>query len=204
MNIFQMKTKPHGIPRLRQFIDEKFVCIGWPGIDNLENVDKNEIKKRLAEEYGYTGRKLGNALGQVNTFINTMQKGDIIIITERDWAYIGTVGKYVYEQKYDNYQDGMCHRRSVEWSDKILINSLDSSLQRLLSNRNTICQYPESVEESGIDNILGKQPLLNKEKTAKLESLFEEALAILENELKSEDPERRIKAATELIRLKNN
>lgn len=204
MNIFQMKTKPHGIPRLRQFIDEKFVCIGWPGIDNLENVDKNEIKKRLAEEYGYTGHKLGNALGQVNTFINTMQKGDIIIITERDWAYIGTVGEYVYEQKYDNYQDGMCHRRSVEWSDKILINSLDSSLQRLLSNRNTICQYPESVEDSGIDNILGKQPLLNKENTAKLESLFEEALAILENELKSEDPERRIKAATELIRLKNN
>lgn len=203
MNIFQMKCRPHDIPRFRQFIDEKFVCIGWPGIDNLENADKDEIRKRLSEEYGYTGHKLGNALGQVNTFVNTMKKGDIVFITEKNWAYIGTVDEYVYEQKYDNYQDGMCHRRSVEWSDKVLINSLDSSLQKLLSNRNTICQYPESLEESGLDKILGKQPLLNKDNAAKLDTLFAEALAILEEELKSEDPDRRLKAATELIRLKN-
>jgi predicted Mrr-cat superfamily restriction endonuclease len=204
MNIFQMKTKPHGNERFREFIDGKFVCIGWPGIGNLENVGKDEIRDRLQQTYYYTGHKLGNALGQVNTFVNTMKNGDAVIIAEKDWAYIGTVKDYTYEQQYDNDKDGMCHRRSVEWTDKILVTNLESGIRRLISNRNTICQYPESIEESGLDKILGKQPSLSKENSAKFDSLFRDALAVLEEELKSEDSDRRLKAAAELIRLKSN
>lgn len=204
MNVFQMKTKPHGIERFREFIEEQFICIGWPGIGNLEQVSKDEIRDRIEETYGYTGHKLGNSLGQVNTFVNTMKNGDVVLIAQKDWAYIGTVGDYIYEQQYDNDQDGMCHRRSVEWTDRVLITNLESSIQRFISNRNTICQYPESIEESGLDKILGKQLSFSKENSAKLDSLFRDALTILEQELKSTDPERRLKAATELIRLKNN
>lgn len=204
MNIFQMKTKPHGIERGREFIDENFVCIGWPGIGNLEQTSKDEIRDRLEKTYGYTGHRLGNALGQVNTFINTMKTGDVVIIVEKDRAYIGTVGDYAYEVQFDNSQDGMCHRRSVEWTDRVLITDLESSIQRLISNRNTICQYPESIEESGLDKVLGKQHSFNKEDSAKLDSLIREALTVLEEELKSTDPDRRLKAAAELIRLKSN
>lgn len=204
MNIFQMKTKPHGIERSREFIDQKFVCIGWPGIGNLDQVSKDEIRVRLKKTYGYTGHKLGNALGQVNTFVNTMKTGDVILIAEKDWAYIGIVGDYVYEQQHDNDQKGMCHRRNVEWTDRVLITNLESSIQRLISNRNTICQYPGSIEEAGFDKILSKQPSLNKENSARLDSLFSDALTVLEEELKSTDSERRLKAATELIRLKNS
>lgn len=204
MNIFQIKTKPHGIERFREFIDGEFICIGWPGIGNLEQVSKDEIRNRLEQKYGYTGHKLGNALGQVNTFVNTMKKGDTVLVAEKDWVFVGTVGEYKYEKQYDNDQDGMCHRRSVEWIERVQITSLESSIQRLISNRNTICQYPESIEESGLQKVFGKEPSLSKENTAKLDSLFRDALAILEEELKSTDPERRLKAATELIRLKSN
>ena len=62
-----MKTKPHNIHRFQQFIKENFVCIGWPGIGDLHGVNKDEIRNRISNEYGYTGHKLGNALGQVNT-----------------------------------------------------------------------------------------------------------------------------------------
>lgn len=204
MNIFQMKTKPHGIERIREFIDEKFVCIGWPGIGNLEQMNKDKIRDKLEQTYGYTGHRLGNALGQVNTFVNTMKTGDVVLITEKNLVYIGIVGDYTYEQQYDNDKDGACHRRSVEWLNKVLFTNLESSIQRLVSNRNTICQYPELIEESVLEKILGKQSSVNKEDSAKLDSLFRDALTILEQELKSEDPERRLKAATELIKLKNN
>ena len=209
MKIFQMKTKPHGIERFQEFIRENYVCIGWPGIGNLDGVSKDEIKERIAYEYEQTGHKLGNSLGQVNTFVNTMQNGDIVFITEKDWAYVGRVGYYFYEPKYDNAMDGMCHRRSVEWIDKIYFRDLPSGFQRLLNNRNTICQYPDSVEESGIDKLLGnsklleKDTLITKENNNRIDNLFSEALAILESELKSEDPDRRLKAATELIRLRS-
>ncbi|SHF51971.1 hypothetical protein [Caloramator proteoclasticus] len=204
MNVFQMKTKPHGIQRFKQFIEEGFVCIGWPGIGDLHGIDKDEIKQRLIKRYGYTGHELGYALGQVNAFVNTMQDGDIVIIKEKGWAYIGIVGEYVYEQQYDNDQDGMCHRRKVEWKNRILINELPTSLQKLLNNRNTISQYPNLLEETELDEILGKKQLIKKEEIEMLDNLFTEALAVLEEELKSIDPDRKLKAAIELIRLKNS
>ncbi|WP_460269274.1 hypothetical protein [Clostridium sp. CTA-19] len=199
-----MKTKPHGIERFRQFIDEGFVCIGWPGIGDLEQASIDEIRSRIKKAYKYEAHKLGNALGQVNTFVNTMKTGDIVFIVENDYTYVGKVGKYVYEEQYDNDKDGMCHRRSVEWIDRNLINELDSGIQKLISNRNTICKYPQSIKESELSKLVGKQASIDKENLEKLDELFINALKILEEELKSTDPGRRLKAATELIRLKRN
>lgn len=203
MNIFQIKTKPHGIERFNEFISENFICIGWPGIGNLQHENKDEIRTRLENRYNIIGHKLGNALGQVNTFVNTMKKDDVVLIGEREWAYIGIVGDYKYEQCFDNDIDGMCHRRTVEWINKILIKDLNSSIQKLLSNRNTICQYPETIKSSELDAYIKKQSHVSVENSLRLEELFSNALDVLEAELKSEDPERRLKAATELIRLKN-
>lgn len=203
MNMFQIKSKPHGTDRFRQFIDEKFVCIGWPGIGNLEQVSKEEIKARLEKRYGYKGHELGNALGHVNAFVNTMKSGDAVFVAEKEWAYVGTVGDYEYEALFDNDQDGMCHRRKVEWLNRVKIADLEPSIQRLINNRNTISRYPESIEEAGIEQYLSKQPSLTKEDSTKLDNLFRDALMVLEEELKSGDPERRIKAASEILRLKS-
>lgn len=204
MNVFQMKTKPHDIEHIREFIDENFVCIGWPGIENLQQVNKDEIRDRLKKVYNVTGHRLGNMLGQVNCFVNTMRKGDIVLITERDWANIGVLGDYDYNLQYDNGQDGMCHRRNVEWITRIMIKDLDSSIRRLLSNRNIISQYPDTIEASGLKKYISSQSPVSKINSSKLEDLFLNALEVLEEELKSSNPDRRLKAATELLRLKSN
>lgn len=204
MNIFQIKTKPHGNERTREFIDGNFICIGWPGIGNLEHTNTAEIKKRLGNIYNISGHTLGNNLGQVNAFVNTMKKGDVVFITDKDWAHIGIVGDYEYQEQYDNDVDGMCHRRSVEWVNRMLISDLDSSLQRLVNLRNTICQYPGTLESSRVEEYLSKKTSVSKENSSKLDDLYREALGILEGELKSSDPDRRLKAATELLRLKSN
>jgi predicted Mrr-cat superfamily restriction endonuclease len=204
MNVFQMKTKPHDIEHIREFIDENFVCIGWPGIENLQQVNKDEIRDRLKKVYNVTGHRLGNMLGQVNCFVNTMRKGDIVLITERDWANIGVLGDYDYNPEYDNGQDGMCHRRNVEWITRIMIKDLDSSIRRLLSNRNIISQYPDTIEASGLKKYISSQSPVSKINSSKLEDLLLNALEVLEEELKSSNPDRRLKAATELLRLKSN
>jgi len=204
MELFQMKTRPCGIERVRQFIEEKFVCIGWPGIGNLAGVGKDEIRDRLEKKYESSGHKLGNMLGQVNTFVNTMKSGDVILINERDWVNIGIVGDYEYISNFDNEEDGMCHQRSVRWINRVPINQLDSGVQRLLSNRNTICQYPDPIETAGLEIYFGKQPIICKNDDPKLDELFQIALGVLEEELKSEDPDRRLKAAAELLRFKTS
>lgn len=202
MRIFEMRTLPHGIERFQQFRDEKFVCIGWPGIGDLSDVSKDELRKRIASAYKSSGHKLGYALGQVNSFVNVMQRGDVVIVENKGWAYIATVGDYTYEERYDNDNDGMCHRRNVEWIAKLPQSELNPSIQSLLRNRNTIAEYPHSIEESGLGHILSGVPLALNTDKPRLDDLFEIALHILEEELKSDNPDRRLRAATELIRLK--
>ncbi len=93
-------------------------------------------------------------MGQVNTFVNTMKSGgDIALIAEENRVYIGRVGDYDYKPQYDNKEDGMCHRRSVEWIDQVPIEDLESSIQRLIRNRNTISRYPNSIEESQLSEL---------------------------------------------------
>lgn len=120
------------------------MCIGWPGIGDLDQVDKDELRERLAETYKTSGHKLGNILilGQVNCFVNTIRNGDLILITDKSWAHIGILGDYDYKDKYDNDVDGMCHRRPVEWRAHVKIDDLGASIQQLLKNQNTICQFP--------------------------------------------------------------
>ncbi len=202
MNVFQIKTKPHGIERIQEFLDKDFVCIGWPKVGNLDQVGKDELRDRLARVYQTSGHKLGNILGQVNCFVNTIRSGDIILITDKNWAHIGVLGDYDYQDIYDNEDDGMCHRRPVEWKAHVKIDELEASVQQLLKNRNTICQFPDPIETSGLEKHLNKQTSISKPNSTRLNDLFEDALNVLEDELKSSDPDRRLKAATELLRLK--
>ncbi|MEI6132433.1 MAG: hypothetical protein WCQ41_06395 [Bacillota bacterium] len=203
MNVFQIKTKPHNIERGRQFIEENFICIGWPGIGSLDHLSKDEIRGLLEKKYRYTGHSLGNNLGQVNSFVNTMKIGDVVIITEKSWAHIGIVGNYEYYPQYDSDKDGMCHKRSVNWISRVLIVELNSSIQKLLSNRNTICLYPETFEDSGLEKYLFNNVTEGHKQKNKFEEMYETALKIIESELTSSDIDRRFNAAVEILRLKN-
>lgn len=202
MKLFQMKTKPHGIARFDRFMEENMVCIGWPGIGDLTNIDKDEIRSRIAQEYRKAGHQLGNALGQVNTFINTMQTGDMVVVAAKEWAYFGKVGDYTYLPQFDNDDDGMCHRRSVEWVKTVAFTDIAPNMLKLINNRNTICEFPEPFDETILEQLTGKKPLLGKEDTLLLDDLFRKALKVLEEELASDNPDRRLKAATELLKIK--
>src|SRR4051794_40585776 len=86
VNIFQMKSKPHGIERFNEFVGTKesgpsFIAIGWPGIGDLTNVSKDEIRERLEKKYNYQGQQLATYLGAVNAFVNTIKKEDLVLIS---------------------------------------------------------------------------------------------------------------------------
>jgi len=207
MKLWQLRTLPHGIERFQQFLNGGYVCIGWPGLGDLSNVSKDELREKIKSTYGTSGHSAGHTLGQINAFVNTMQSGDVVIISDKGWAYFAAAGDYEYNPQYDNDMDGACHRRPVNWLGKLPIHELNPSVQGFLKNRNTIAEYPDPIDESGLMHMFGNlPPIINQrlpqQSTAKLDSLFETALSILEEEMNSEDHDRRLKAATELIRLR--
>lgn len=204
MNIFQMKAKPHGHEKLEEFLSQDYICIGWPGIGNLSDVSKDEIRERLENKYQETGHKLGYSLGQVNGFVNTMEKNDVVLVKDKEMVHVGIVGEYEYKAEFDNDTDGVCHRRSVEWKEIVPFSKLNNDIQGFVNNRHTISQFPKPIESEDIEELLYKKESITQNEKEKLDSLFNQALDILQDELKSEDPERRLKAASELIKIKTS
>jgi predicted Mrr-cat superfamily restriction endonuclease len=151
-SVFQLKTKPHGIQRYEEFIKENKIGIGWPGISNLSNVSKEELRSRLRVVYGYSGARLRNALGAIWAFIDTMKEGDIVMIRKGSLVSIGLIGPYQYEEQLDNDTDGFCHQRSVDWivvdEDASLFNE---KVRETLNHRGIVtkCKYDLSELELG-------------------------------------------------------
>jgi predicted Mrr-cat superfamily restriction endonuclease len=218
MNIFQIKTWPDGERQMvEDFIHDEYIAIGWPGLGDLKNANRQEIKKRLGEalheahkdepeelKIGSESHRLGYFVGQLNTFVNVMQAGDLVMVVEREWGWVGSVGEYEYYDDEASRHSHISHRRSVNWKNRIPLVELNYSIQTFLKNRNIISKFSGTLQDSGLsaylDGIERGEPTPIKQD--RLHSLFEEALTILQTELKSTDPDRRLKAAAALIQLK--
>lgn len=124
-----------------------------------------------------------------------------------------------------------CHRRSCDWKQIVNKELLKEGVKSLLRNMTTVTKYPHPFITSGIGEILGfvtanntpfetdphiifgkdnNQGLLpdiknNNQLLNRLELLGITALEILEEEMQSEDPDRRRKAAIDILSIiKNN
>ncbi|MFC5557598.1 hypothetical protein ACFPN4_00465 [Ureibacillus thermophilus] len=198
MNLFQMKSRPHGIERLPLFLEQGFVAIGWPGIGSLENVDVAEIEERLAKKYpDYVGQKMAYYKGIVNAFANTMKAGDLVMIAEGDFVHIGRLGDYIYKQEYDNDRDGMCHQRPVDWITTVKRSSLNDKVQELLRNRATVTKFKYPIKLAELEPLLyGEEDIQD---SGNRQELVEKAWKVLEEEIQSDDPIVRIKAAAAIL-----
>lgn len=196
MNIFQIKTQPHGIERIDLFIKQGFVCIGYPGIGDLTNVEKDEIRDRLQQQYKSTGSQLGNHFGIVNAFVNTMKKDDSVLISENDWVHIGKLDEYKYDSNFE--LEGMCHRRNVNWIGKVKKESLNEYVRELLRNRSIVTKFKHPADIAQLDRALANDPA----KSANInidDEILTRAIQVLNTALQSENEEIRVKAALGLL-----
>ena len=229
INLFQFKTKPEGKEKASEFLNEGFIAIGWSKVLDMTTMSKEDIRDALSSAYGYSGRSLSTNLGTVNTFKSVMRKGDVVLITQDGFVHIGIIGDYEYHP--DKVKDGTCHRRSCDWRKMINKEELKEEVKSLLRNMTTVTKFPYPFVTSGIGEILGmvatheiplsahthtidiweedKQTSPNEKNPEKLISrlgqLGTTALEILEEEMQSEDPDRRRKAAVDILSIiKNN
>ena len=86
-----VRPKPHGIDRLEQFIEHDIVAIGWPGVGDLTGVSKSDIRARIEANYDGSAHKLGQAVGQVDRFVNKIATDDYVLVPTGGDVYIGMV-----------------------------------------------------------------------------------------------------------------
>lgn len=198
MNLFQMKTQPHGNESLKSFLNNNYVCIGYPNIGDLTNIDKDIIRNRLSTKYNWSGSQLGNHLGIVNAFVNTMKKGDIVLITENDWVHIGELDDYLYDCNYE--AEGKCHRRNVKWLKTVKKDDLNEKVRSLINNRSSVTKFKHPYELAEIESVINGNHNNNFNKVSVDNKLIEKSLNVLTEALSSKDELLRVKAASEILR----
>ena len=202
MKLYGMRLNPAFEGRFPAFLEDNYVSIGCPGIGDLEGAGRDEIENRLARSGGYEGPELRKIAEEVHLFASGVQDGDYILFADGDTAMLGDVGDYFYAESSDTPEDGACHRRGVTWLHRIARSELNGLVLDMLDASGIIRSFPYPVQLAQLDRWLSPQgvhpsgadrPKVDDETVA-------EALAVLKEALRSDDPDRRERAAVAILR----
>ncbi|WP_379153436.1 hypothetical protein [Paenibacillus sp. sgz5001063] len=203
MKLYQMKTEPLGVERVKEFLQDNYVCIGYYGVGDLENAGKEEIRSRLMLAGTPEGTELDTALNNLLIFVHGMQDGDYVLIADEEWAYLGDLGDYFYAESFDSAEDGRCHRRGVTWLKSVPVAMLHHALREWLMEDAVVSQYSGPLPGARLDLWITESTIESQasEKTGGNVDgeMLAEALAVLKAALQSEDAERRERAAIVIL-----
>ena len=194
-NIFQVRAKPGGVNRVGDFVEKGFVAVGWTETGSLEGVNKERIRERL-NQLGYEGQQLANFLGTLNTFVNVMEEGDVVLVADGDVVHIGIVGPYEWREDLKSIR--CAHYRKCDWKAVVKRTELNEDVQSLLRSGTTCTKFKYSYEHSGLDKYLK-----GEEKNEKMDDfhqeLEKETLMKARELLESENEQIRLEAVKEIL-----
>jgi predicted Mrr-cat superfamily restriction endonuclease len=116
-NAWVIRPNPHHINRVKEFLKDDIVAIGWPKLGNLEKHSKrSEIKKLLRKQYPKTSNQsIGQKAGIIYRFRSEIEKGDYIVMPDGPIIYIGKIKDNKYGFKENLLQEGYPNHRNIEW-----------------------------------------------------------------------------------------
>ncbi|MBW4083065.1 hypothetical protein [Paenibacillus sp. S150] len=203
MKLFQIRTQPLGVERIKEFVEDNYICIGYTGVGDLENAGREDIRERLALARAAGGPELEAVLDNLDIFIHGMHDGDYVLIADEEWAYLGDLGDYFYVEAFDSPEDGRCHRRGVTWLRSVPLSELNPLLASWMSAGAVISQYTGALPGARLELWLTGSAAEGRStghRAAQVdEQTLAEALAVLKAALYSGDAERRERAAIAIL-----
>lgn len=144
-----VRPLPHGTKRLDEFMTKEIIALGWPGIGDLSQKSREDIKRILSgEPYHLQGLALGNAYATVDIFVNQMQVGDLVLTPDGNDIYFGEItGNYQLDLSVDNSNEGYSHQRKVKWLSNTSRTNLSMSLRTSLKVHRTIADLSKNKDE---------------------------------------------------------
>ncbi|MEH7009220.1 hypothetical protein V7087_00115 [Neobacillus niacini] len=133
-NAWLLRPSPHGNNRMREFLEDNIIAIGWPGIGDLSGKSREQIKTTLSEPpYELTSLELGNAYATVDIFVNKKNINDLILVPNGDDIHFGIIkSDYFFDPRFDSDDIGYSHQRKVEWLSTKRRTDLPMNLRKSL------------------------------------------------------------------------
>ena len=199
-DLWLVRTNPDNTNRMKEFLENNIIAIGWSNLLDLTNMSKSEILTELSKNnYSCSNVKLG----VINHFVNNMKVDDLCIIPNGDKIYIAKV-KSPYYYNASNINDGYPHQRKVEFINKdnpISRASLPDAIRKSLGAQNYVAHLRHRIGEfktflsetnSRSGNITLKQSL---------EELLPKAIDNIKNAMDSDDAQIRFNASVEVLKM---
>ncbi|RKP47929.1 hypothetical protein D7Z26_22225 [Cohnella endophytica] len=197
MRLFRMKANLEGANRLPEFLEGNYVCYGRPGIGDLDKISKADLREQLAKAYRLDGQELDRRLEEYCDFASGMQDGDYLIVDDGERLHLGDVGDYYYLDHFDNLEECSGHRRGVTWLRSLRREDLHPELLNFLGREGEIGMFGRPVTQEELENLLTK-PAASGSRLIDEETIME-ALGILKEVMRSDDAERRERAAIAIL-----
>lgn len=160
-NAWLLRPNPDG-NKIKEFVNENFIAIGWGKVGNISDLDKDEIKNKLVEEYfeknndkddsqsnsddGKFAHWLSRALSAVNIFVKSMNIGDLVLVPNGEDIHICEIASDYYFEN-ENTAEGFPHRRKVVWKRRVLRQNLTQELRSSLRVLRTTACFTKYYDE---------------------------------------------------------
>lgn len=205
LKLYQMKAMLDGVNMMEVYLEDKYVSFGWEELGNLEPISLQQLIIKRQVELQATERAQLPWLDQweeIQTFVYEMQDGDYVIVVNGDIAHIGDLGDYYYVQGLETAEINSCHRRGVTWLKSVAIEQLAPQLQSFVKQSVNISAFDQPVSKELIEQWSSgvQQPNGTSIEAALVpEEMLAEALTILQAAMRSDDAERRERAAIAIL-----
>lgn len=202
-SLWLVRANPENINRLREFIKNDVIAIGWMKLGNLSGKNKNEIVAYLSQN-GYSTSNV--TVGVINHFVNNLKVGDLCLIPDDEKIYVAEV-KSDYFYNSNKEAEMYPHQRKVKILNEnkpIDRYELPEDIQKSLGARNTVANLSHRLDL--FKKFINKENINNQvdDLEARLRQLLPKALENLQKDIDSDDPTRRFNASIEVIKLIQN
>ena len=196
-NVWILRPMPHSINRMKPFLDDGFIAIGYPAGKSFTGKSYDELKDILDQEDWSEG------IGNVNLFVLMMNVGDYVIVPDdnKKDVYIGEItSDYYHEPAVDKPKEGFYpHQRKVTWFfDKkpLLRSQLPEELRGSLRYPGTIANITK--HRSIVEDLINNESNTKNEENSN--PILDKAIHVLGELLDDHNTEIRLKAAEALTR----
>lgn len=137
-------------------LEEGIVGIGWNELPDLSaESNRDSIRELLEQHYPAASKaKISNLTGQLNSFANRIEVGDLVIMPQKAGPYFAiarVIGPYEYTAKYD----GVLHVRRVNWLEThVPRTKFDQDLLNSLGSIMTVCKIERNNAEERVKAIV--------------------------------------------------
>jgi len=141
-----VRPYPDDVYRMAEFLANGMAAIGWLAAGDLTGCDREQIRTRLRDSYEYEPRRLGQATGSVDRFVNQIKVGDAVAVPDGDKIYFGVVSsEYSFKQHLASGEGGYPHWIGVDYhfgGQPILRSELPAVLFDSLKGRQCVFGLP--------------------------------------------------------------